>query len=751
MTDYKYIGKSIPRKDSLSRVTGETKYVSDIKRHNMLYGKLILSEKPHADVEFDFSEALQVEGVYKIYTHKDVPKVQYNSMEWYSGVEGIRDEYIINDRARFVGDRIALVLGYSKVAVEKAIKKVKIIYNELPVVPNISIAEKDEIIIKGSTNLVAEKIFSSGDVDKAFEEADLIVKDVGHTPKTHHLAIENFSALSEIDEFGNLVVSSGNQVVFGIQRHLSRLLNIPYSMIRVKKANLGGSFGAKQQPLLELVAACVAWQEKKPVMIYMDRKQSMIGVVSRTEMDFEIETAVKFDGTILGRKINAKVDGGAYATNNTIIMAASAKKIFRLYKMKHQRYTGKAYFTNVIPSGACRAYGGPQIHAVTEVNLTNVAKKLGMDPCELRMKNLINAYDEDLSGGPNLGKAGIKECLSRGMEKFNWIEKYNHIHEKDDDRYLHGVGMACVTHGSGYLGVYPDFINLELIIYPNSDVLCKVAVHEQGCGTIATLEQVVAEVLDIDTSKVRVTEADTFITPYDAAGTQASRVSVVASGAIKESGEQMIEKLFETINKVEGVEYSQMYIENGFVKIKNSDKAYSYGDISTIREKVFSDKTEVFVHRVPKANPATLAACFAEVKIDKYTGLVEVVNFLAAHDIGRAINPMLVEGQIHGGAQFSLGMALSEELVIDDKGYIKNQSLSKYHVLNSQDMPYIDSIIVETEDDTSPFGLKSIGEVTAVGPAPAVMNAINHALGTNITRFPATPEVIIGELNKKIK
>lgn len=748
MTDYKYIGKSIPRKDSLARVTGETKYVSDIRRHKMLYGKLVLSEKPHADVSFELEDALNVDGVYKIYTHKDVPNITYNSMEWYSGVEGIRDEYIINDRARFVGDRIALVLGYSKAAVEKACKKVRVIYSELPAVANVEDAEMDDIVIKGTTNLAAEKTFSSGDVERAFEEADLIVRDTGHTPRTHHLAIENFSAMSEVDEFGNLVVSSGNQIVFGIQRQLSRLLNIPYSMVRVKKANLGGSFGAKQQPLLELVAGCVAWQEKKPAMIYMDRKQSMIGVVSRTEMDFEIETAVKFDGTILGRKILAKVDGGAYATNNTVIMAASAKKIFRLYKMKHQRYTGKAYFTNVIPSGACRAYGGPQIHAVTEVNLTHVAQRLGMDPCEFRLKNLIDAYDEDPSGGPNLGKAGIKECVIRGMERFNWAEKYNHIHENDDDRYLHGVGMACVTHGSGYLGAYPDFINLELIIYPNSDVLCKVAVHEQGCGTIATLEQVVAEVLDIDISKVRVTEADTFITPYDAAGTQASRVSVVASGAIKEAGQLMIEKLFETLNKAEGIEYSQMYIENGFVRIKNSDKAYSYGYISSMREKLFSDKTEVFVHHVPKANPATLAACFAEVKIDKYTGLVEVVNFLAVHDIGRAINPMLVEGQIHGGAQFSLGMALLEELVVDSKGYIKNQSLSKYHVLNSQDMPYVDSIIVETEDDTSPFGLKSIGEVTAVGPAPAVMNAINHALGSNINRYPATPERIIEELSK---
>lgn len=749
MNKYKYVGKRVIRKDSRPRATGETKYVEDIKRHNMLYGKFILSEKAHADVTFDFEEALKTEGIYKILTHKDVPKVTYNSMEWFAGVEGHKDEYVINDRARFVGDRIALVLGESKYSVEKAIKKIKVIYKELPVVIGFESAEKDEVIIKGDTNLACVKVFKSGDWESAFEDADLIITDRGITPRTHHLAIENYSALGEVDEFGNLVVSSGSQIVFAIQRHLSRILNIPYNQVRVIKANLGGSFGGKQQPVLELAAGFVAWSEKRPVMIYMDRKQSMVGVVARTSMDIEVSTAVKKDGTILGRYVNAKLDGGAYDTNNRTLLGASAKKLFRLYKIKDQYYNGKSYYTNATPSGATRAYGGPQIHAITEINITNAAIKLEMDPCELRLKNLIDEYDEDPSGGPNLGKAGIKQCIIKGMEKFDWKNKYNHIREKNDDRYSYGVGVACATHGSGYYGAYPDFVNIEMDLSRNGDVFCKVSAHEQGCGTITTLEQMAAETLDLDVSKVRVTEADTFITPYDAAGTQASRVTYVLGGAIKEAGELLIEKLFDTLNTVEEIEYKDMYIENGAVKIKDSDKSYSYGEISAMREKFMRDKTTVYVEHKPKANPAALAACFAEVKVDKKTGLVEIINFLSAHDIGKAINPLLVEGQIQGGCQFSIGMALSEEIEIDKNGNVRNMSLSKYHILNSQDMPNIDIILVETDDETGPFGLKSVGEVTAVAPAPAVMNAINHALGTNMTIYPASPERIIETLEKK--
>lgn len=334
------------------------------------------------------------------------------------------------------------------------------------------------------------------------------------------------------------------------------------------------------------------------------------------------------------------------------------------------------------------------------------------------------------------------------METFDWKNKYNNIYKQNTERYAYGVGAACATHGNGYLGAFPDFINTEMILNPDGSVFVKIAVHEQGCGTIDSLRLIAAEALDIDPSAITIPEADTAITPYDAAGTQASRVTFVAGGALIEAGELLKAKLFDTLNKVENIPLEDMYTDSGIIKIKNSSKTYTYGEIATMREKKLSDQTSVYVHHEQKTNPAAFAVCFAEVKVDKKTGLVEITDLLAIHDIGKAINPLLAEGQIHGGCQFILGMALSEEIIRDKEGYVKNSTLSKYHVLNSQDMPYIKTLLIESEDEKAPYGLKSVGEISAVAPAPAVLNAINHALGTNITDYPATPERIVEELTK---
>lgn len=750
MKEFKYIGKRRIREDSLARVTGETKYITDIKKHGMLYGKLVLSEKPHARIDFDFEEALKVEGIYKILTYKDIPKVKYNCMEWFTGINAIKDENVLNEIALFEGDRLALVLGYSKIAVEDAIKKIKINYEELPVITTIEESKKDEVILKGTTNLGYEKEIECGDVTTVFEKADYVFEDRGSTPRTHHAAIENHACMAEIDEFGNLVVSSPGQVSFGVQMHLSNILGIPYSNIRVRKTNIGGSFGGKQQPLLEIISGVASWIEKKTILVYMDRKQSIMGTFTRNPTETKIRTAVTKDGSILGRIIETNFNGGAYDTNASSITNAYAKKLFRLYKIKNQKFIGKAYFTNCIPGGACRAYGGPQAHAVSEINIENIAKKLGIDPCDFRLKNLVDPWDEDPVGGPNLGKAGIKECVIRGAEKFNWKEKFSNIKQMNNDRFSYGVGMACASHGSGYFGAFPDFINADFIMNSDGTLYIKIAVHEQGCGTLDALKIVAGEVMDMDPSLVKVSEADTFMTPYDSAGTQASRVNFISSGAIIKGGEKLKEKLFETLIEIENLKEDDLFIENAKVKVKGTDKFYTYSEIVKMREKVLHDTLNVSIHHEATSNPATFAACFVEVKVDKKTGLVEIIDFVTAHDLGKSVNPLLSEGQIEGGFQFIAGMALSEEVKIDNKGYVKNATFSKYHILNVMDIPKIKSILVETDDETAPFGMKSLGEVTAVAPAPAIINAINHALDVNITDYPATPEKIIEAIcNKK--
>ncbi|WP_281697845.1 xanthine dehydrogenase family protein molybdopterin-binding subunit [Acidaminococcus massiliensis] len=369
MKQFKYIGKRFQREDSLERAEGKTKFLADCKRLNMLYGKLILSEHAHADFQLDTEEALKVPGVYKILTYEDIPHVAYNSMEWFTGIQAQRDEYILNERARFVGDRIGLILAESKEACEKAWCKVKVQYQDLPVVADLQTAQEDRILVRGKTNLAYEKNIGYGDLANAEAEADFIVEDRGSTPRTHHLAIEPHIAMAEVDDFGNLVVYSPGQVVFAAQMQLSRILHLPYARIRVIKCNMGGSFGGKQQPLLELTAGVAAWLTQRPVQIYMNRRESMIGTFTRNGTEARVATAVRKDGKILGRKVDTCFDGGAYDTNNTSIVNAYAKKLFRLYRIPAQEFHGRAYYTDKTPGGACRAYGGPQNHAITEVNI----------------------------------------------------------------------------------------------------------------------------------------------------------------------------------------------------------------------------------------------------------------------------------------------------------------------------------------------------------------------------------------------
>lgn len=752
MEQLKYVGKSVIREDSYNKAAGKTRYVCDMKRHNMLYAKLVLSQKPHAEIEVDKSEAIKVEGIEAIYTYDDVPDVLYNSHEWYIGAKEYQDEYLLCNVARFVGDRVALVVGTSKRSVEKAISKLSIAYKELDTVIGLDQAKQGITTVKGDTNLAFSKKIVCGDYERKFGEADFIIKDKGKTQKIHHAALESHICLSEIDEHGSLVVWSPCQTAFQVQYHVASVLNIPFNRVRVIKSIMGGSFGGKGETVLEPICAFAAYRLSRPVMLYMDRKDTILGTRSRNATEISVETAIKADGTIIGRKIVADIDGGAYYTNSSAIIMSLGKKLFRLYDIKDQYYEGNTYYTNTIPGGACRGYGSPQAHAITEINIDNASNKIGMDPCEFRLKNLVYEGAKDPAGGPEIGNAKIRDCVIKGMKAFDWKNRRQSVKERNTERYAYGVGLACGAHGDGYKGAHPDFSDVDMIIFADGSVLVKISIHDQGCGTVTTMQQIASEALDISMDKVRVLEVDTIATPYDSAGTQASRVTFVCGGAVKSAGEKLKKKLIDSFCRLKNCGENSVIAANGIIYEKNSQERYTYGDIAVLLEKNYSESLSVFERYQSPANPATYAACFAEVKVDKYTGHVEILDLLAVHDIGKSINPLLVEGQIQGGAHMSIGMALMEEIEIDKKGYVKSTNFSKYHLFNAPQMPEVRVITIEENEPYGPYGAKSVGELAAVAPGPAVVNAVNFALGTNITTYPVTPEVIIKNilnLNRK--
>ncbi|OAA92191.1 xanthine dehydrogenase family protein molybdopterin-binding subunit [Clostridium ljungdahlii] len=750
--NYKYIGKYVPMQDIREKVTGKLKYVGDMKLHGMLYGKLLLSSIAHGIIEdIDTSQSELLPGVECIFTYKNTPNNKYNSHKWYEGHKVPEDETMFTDKVRFVGDKVAAVVAKDLETAERAISLIKVKYKELtPVIDPEEALKESSPKVHGDTNLIFSKELKYGDCEDEFSKAEFIVKDRVTTPKVHHAAIEPHICLSKIDEFNNITVWSPCQGIFQIQLIVSQALGIPKSKVRVIKTAMGGSFGGKTHPILEPISAYASLVLKKPVQFSMDRSQVIIGTRTRHNMIGNVKTALNKEGIILARDIDVLVDTGAYFTNGIAIAMAMGKKISRLYKIKNQKYNVNVVYTNTPVGGPCRGYGSPQIHAITEINIDNAAKMLNMDPVELRLKNLLKPYDKDLGGGTDIGNGRVIDCVKYGAKAFKWKERWPKI--INNGRYVRGVGMACVTHGNGYFGAYPDFLTTYVRMDTDGYVTLKQTVQDLGCGTVITMKQIAAEVLNIDINKIHAAEGDTLVTPYDSAGTQASRVTYVCGGAVKKACELLVKKIINYCALILHCTEDKIVMKNEMIWCKdNTSYKLSYKEAAIIIEDKYDSALEITNTYTSQANPAVYAADFAEVEVDTLTGLVRVTDLLAVHDIGKAINRTLVEGQIQGGAQMGIGYALTEEIKIDAGGNIKSNTLSKYHLINAPDMPTVKIILIEEGDEYGPYGGKSVGEIATNGIAPAIINAINHTLGINITTLPATPERIISALKEKKK
>ena len=741
--DLKYVGKTLPLHDIREKVTGAIKYTGDMEMPGMLYGKLILSSVSHGRIKaMDISKAKALPGVIEIFTYQNSPGTKYNSHQWYVGQELVKDEVLFTQEVRFIGDRIGAVVAKDRQTAEHAVDLIEVIYEEQPALIH---AER---ACESIGYQIGTKEIRCGEPEKEMEAAYLIVEDRVETQKVHHGAMETHVCLATTDPYGKIIIWTPCQVVHQVRLLVAEILGLSLNKIRVIKTPTGGSFGGKGQPVLEPVVAFLAYALGAPVKLQMDRRESIIGTRTRTATIGKVKTAVDAWGNILARDIHMLVDAGAYHTNATAVTLAMGKKSFRLYKIQNQRFVGEMVHTNTPIGGACRGYGSPQIHALTEINLDTVAKALKMDPLDLRLKNLVHPYDKDPIGGPDLGNARIIDCALQGAEAFQWRERWNR--PRQSGRYVKGVGMACATHGNGYHGAYPDFITMTLRMTEDGEVFLNGALHDLGCGTIVTIKQIVAEVLDIEVSKIYAPEGDTEISPYDSAGTQASRVTFVCGGCAKKVAEMAKEKFTAFAARILQCEQSELRMEDGMVWCHtNEGNKLGYGEMILKVQHQFQE--DIFISHTYQSpgNPASYGVNFVEVEVDTYTGLVKVLEVLAVYDIGKAINRGFVEGQIQGAIQMGIGFALSEEIHVDDKGRITGESLSKYHMVNAPDMPDVDILLVEEGEALGPFGAKSIGEISTVPIAPAVINGINHALDTRIASLPATPEKVLAAIVRK--
>ncbi len=739
---FKYIGKNVPIHDIEEKVSGKMKYTCDMDLPGMLHAKLLLSTKAHANIKnIDTSEAEKLEGVVKIFTPEDSPSVKYNSHKWYAGHTTVDDELIFTANPQHIGDRVGAIVATKKSIAEEAARLITIEYEELDVTI-------DPIKARKSGSAVFEKTMILGDYASATEEDVIEIEDTFETQKVHHAAMETHVCVAAPDRGGVLNVWTPCQVAFQVRLVVAQTLEMQLNNVRVIKTTMGGSFGGKGQPVLEPVAAFLAKATDAPVKLVMNRQESIIGSRTRNAVIGNVKTKVTPNGKIIARDIDMTVDAGAYYTNADAVAMAMGKKSYRMYNIPNQNYHVESVLTNTPVAGAARGYGSPQYHAVTEVHMDRVARSIEIDPTELRLNNLVDPFDKDPMGGPDLGDARAKDCITRGREAFNWNER--HANTTDDGRYVKSVGMAIATHGNGYFNAFQDYISLYMRLDEDGQVFLNAGFHDQGCGTITTMKQIVGEVLDVEMDKIFVPEVDTLISPFDSAGTQASRVTFVCGKGAQVAAENLRTQFIEKIAVVYDCKENEITLEDGHVHFKSSAlETVKYGDaVIRIQNELNHDISESQKYQ-SVANPAVYAANFVEVDIDKLTGLVRATDVLAVHDIGQAINTGFVEGQVQGAIQMGIGFALTEEIEVDSKGRVKGDTFAKYHVVNAPDMPEVKVLLVEAPDANGPFGAKSVGEISTCAIAPAIINAIEHGLGVQIDALPATPERVLEALRNK--
>ncbi len=744
----RYIGKSQPIFDAREKVTGEMIYADDLFFPNMLHGKILTSPVAHAKIKhIDTMQAEKLPGVRAILTYKDAPDVLYNrNMQWINDLKPAT-ERVLDKVVRYVGDRVAAVAADTAEIAQKAISLIKVEYEELPAIfdPEAALKEDAYSIYTGG-NLIKELNKACGNVDQAFDESYHVTQNTVSTSMIHHGAIEPHICIAHASREGEICIWEPQRAPFRTQIMLGKIFKTPYSKIHVHGTSMGGSFGSKEGLMIEAIAVLLAQKTGRYVKIRYDRNESMISTFTRHAMKLYGKIGVNGQGKITALDVKAIINSGPYCGDTTNIQGSMCSKMFKLYKIPHMRFVGQSVYTNTQLGGAMRGYGSPAIFYALELLVNKTAKELNMDPVAFRMNNLVAPYGIDPINQLSLGNARIKDCLQKGSELFNWEEKRARQSSIETERYAYGYGVATAVHGNG-VAPEPDITVVSLALNEDGSMLLRTGISDHGAGTYTVLKQIAADILDMPMEHIALIHTDTYSGLYDR-GAGSSRNTWVGGAAVAEIAKRMKNSM--TLIAAEALQVSseEIVLEDEVFKIKdNKAKIDKKGVACYAYQEKRAKIIETLSYDSPR-NAGSYGAHFAGVQVDKLTGEVKVEEYVAVCDVGKAINPMLLEGQIEGAILMGLGMALFEGLQLDEKGVPKNAGFKKYRMPKASDMPKIMIHFVEAYEEGGPFGAKSIGEAAIIPVTPAIVNAVNDALGTELTEVPLLSDKILKAIYK---
>ncbi len=758
------VGKSLVKPDAVPKVTGTVEYSEDMSLPGMLHGRILRSPHAHAEIRrIDTSKAAALSGVEAVIIAEDAPESRFTrSAMAYAlpdfAFEGeVLDQRIISDKARFVGDWIAAVAAVDIATAEQALGLIDVGYELLPAVfdPHEALAAGAPVVHESNPDNVAvaeEYPFNTGDVQQSLADADYTVEFSGKNSRQKHCHLELDSAIASWGTDGRLTLISPSQGPHLAKKAFAKHVfpELGEGDIRWLTPPLGGGFGARLALGMEPVAALLAKVAGKPVKVSTTREEDSSGYSSRTEQHQTIKVGAMADGTLTAIDMDIVSDSGAYYSHSGTTTMVNMQMTLGLLRCPNIRGRMKVVYTNTPTASGFRGYGNPEGAFIFQQAIDMLAEKVGMDPVEFRLKNVKQVGEPSFFLPVTLDHSALEECIQQASDRIGWAQKWQGWGNIKTGRHRRGIGMSVMTHCSGAGGFLLEHSGAMIKLNEDGSANLTVGPSEMGQGILGALSQIAAESMGLKYEDIRVVTGDTDVTLFDI-GSHASRSVMVIGNAVADAGNKIREQLIElAAAKLEAsaddLEIRESHITVAGVPDRGIDVAQLTHDAIYNYTESGAQISATGSYLSTSHNP-NFQAAFAEVDVDTHTGVVSVVRYTMAHDIGRAINPQAVEGQLQGGAVQGLGFALTEDFAIDKtSGETLTNNFATYRIPSIRDIPEMEIILVEDPAPNGPYGAKGVGEPGLVNVAPAIANAVYDAVGVRINSLPLSPKKVLTAL-----
>lgn len=755
------VGQPIRKKDAMALVQGKPVFTDDLAPKDCLVVKVLRS--PHANAmvkNIKTDIAKRVPGIEDIYTWEDVPQQRFTMAGQTYPEPSPYDRLILDRHVRYVGDPVAIVAGANEECVEQALRMIKVEYEVLPAILDFRKAKDNELLVHpedtwkslcpvgadNKRNLCACESSDHGDVDQVLADCDVVVEENYHTLANQQAMMETFRTVCYMDTYGRLNVLSSTQIVFHARRILSNALGIPKSKIRVMKPRIGGGFGAKQTVVAEIFPAFVTWKTGKASKMIFTREESQTASSPRHEMEVSVKIGADKDGRIRAIDVYTLSNTGAYGEHGPTTVGLSGHKSIPLYgSLEAHRFAYDVVYTNTMSAGAYRGYGATQGIFAVESAVNELAGRLGMDPVELRLKNMVReGQTMPAYYGETAKSCALDRCLLRAKEMIGWDEKFP-CRDMGNGK-VRSVGVSMAMQGSGISGVDVGSATIKL----NEDGIytLMIGAADMGTGCDTILAQMAAECMDCPMENIIVSGADTDTSPYDS-GSYASSTTYVTGKAVEKACEKLQVKICERAAEMLSCAVDQIEFDGHRAKNLGNGETVTLQEIGTSSMCGNECALQVTETHSSPISPPPFMVGMVEIELDKETGHVEILDYVAVVDCGTVINPNLARVQTEGGIVQGIGMALYENIQYSDKGQMLNQSFMQYKLPTRLDMGKLRVEFEESHEPTGPFGAKSIGEIVINTPAPALAHAIANATGIWFRELPITSEKIAMGIARK--